>query len=596
MSHADLLSALERLPGKDKPGDGRMLSCPVHGEDRDPSLSMDIGTDDAILLSCMAGCRTEDIIAALGFTMADLYPDRPYTNGHARPTGTRRAAGAGERSFEARYPDGSIAGFHKRIDDGSGRKRIWWEPRGVEPKGLALFLSWSLPDADPVVITEGERATLAVLGAGHSAVGTYGTGATPEPAALEPLRERTVVLWPDHDDKGREHMETIAGMLVDVASSIRIVRVPDGSPKGWDAADADRDTILALVGSAEPWTDGPSVRPISSYDSTPIEWVWPGWLPRGTVTLFDGNPGEAKSTAVMDLIARITTGGSWPDGRSVGEPSDVLIITREDDPSRVLRPRLEVARADLSRVLFLEEEFVLPRDAGRLERIVSDRSGLALVFIDPLFSHIEGRIKTISDNDIRTAVMTPLSNIAQRARLAMLAMRHYSKDTTRSALLRGAGSLGGLVGAARSVWAATGDPDSEDHDRKLIGVVKANYARKPDTLRYRVYSAIPPGWAEDETVAAIEWLGTSQLGIDDVLSEEDHDAARSATDVLVAYLRSQGGEAPARDVEEHMRSKKVGGTALRSAKRRAGVRSVKRSYDSAWYWTLPEEAQEVQGV
>ena len=104
---------------------------------------------------------------------------------------------------------------------------------------------------------------------------------------------------------------------------------------------------LELVAQASPPDAGPTVRRLSDYESTPVQWLWRGWMPRGTVTLFDGNPGEAKSTTVMELIARVTTGSAWPDGQPGGEPADVLIITREDDPSRVLRPRLEVSGADL---------------------------------------------------------------------------------------------------------------------------------------------------------------------------------------------------------------------------------------------------------
>jgi hypothetical protein len=272
----------------------------------------------------------------------------------------------------------------------------------------------------------------------------------------------------------------------------------------------------------------------------------------------------------------------------------VLIITREDDPRRVLRPRLEVAGADLSRVLFLDDEFVLPRDAEKLRRAVAVHPGIVLVFIDPLFSHIEGKVRTISDNDVRTAVMTPLSDIAARSGIAILAMRHYSKDTTRTALMRGAGSLGGLVGAARMVWSAAADPDDDSGERKLLGVVKSNYARKPDALRYRVYSAQPPGaiWL-GHTVSAIEWLGASGLSIDDILAEEDHESARTATEVLIAYLRSQGGEATASACGAHMKARGYGSATQKSAKKRAGVVSRKAGFDGHWTWCLPEEGEEV---
>jgi hypothetical protein len=499
----------------------------------------------------------------------------------------RRAASAGARAFDAWYTDGSVAGQHHRQDDGSGTKRIWWDPRGVEIARLALFGSRDLSGAGPVVVVEGERATLAVRAAGFDAVGTWGSNATPSDAALGPLRGRDVVLWADDDDPGRKQMAVIAEAL---GEGVRYITPPTDAPKGWDAADADPDLIRDLIAGAVPLDAGPAVKRLSDYQSTPVQWLWPGWLPRGTVTLFDGNPGEAKSTTVMELIARVTTGSAWPDGQLGGDPADVLIITREDDPSRVLRPRLEVSGADLERVLFLEDEFVMPRDADLLRRAITP--SVALVFIDPLFSHIEGRIKTISDNDVRTAVMTPLSDIAAGTGIALLAMRHNSKDTSKSALMRGAGSLGGLAGAARSMWGAAPDPDDEDGTKKLFGVTKSNYAKKPPAYRYQVVSAVPPGqvWV-GHSVSKIEWLGPSDLSIDDVLAEEDHAVARDAAAVLVDYLEAQGDSAPSQNVRAHMKSKGFGTTALDSAKKRAGVKSRKDGFGTGWTMFLPEEAE-----
>src|SRR6266536_183484 len=45
--------------------------CPAH-DDSAPSLSVQLQSDGKILLHCHAGCRAEDIVAALGLTMADL--------------------------------------------------------------------------------------------------------------------------------------------------------------------------------------------------------------------------------------------------------------------------------------------------------------------------------------------------------------------------------------------------------------------------------------------------------------------------------------------------------------------------------------------
>jgi hypothetical protein len=64
------------------------ITCPAH-EDGTPSVSVGTGHDGQVLLWCFAGCPAEDIVAAVGKTMGDLYPQghrnaRPM-RGVARP-------------------------------------------------------------------------------------------------------------------------------------------------------------------------------------------------------------------------------------------------------------------------------------------------------------------------------------------------------------------------------------------------------------------------------------------------------------------------------------------------------------------------------
>lgn len=57
---------------------------PDHGQsrgDRNPSVSVTDGDDGRALVNCQAGCRTEDIVAAWGLEMSDLFEQR---NGHKK--------------------------------------------------------------------------------------------------------------------------------------------------------------------------------------------------------------------------------------------------------------------------------------------------------------------------------------------------------------------------------------------------------------------------------------------------------------------------------------------------------------------------------
>lgn len=67
-----VLEALARA-GKDVVGSAPQLSaqCPAH-DDRSPSLRIKEATDGRVLLFCQAGCKTLDVLHALGLEFADI--------------------------------------------------------------------------------------------------------------------------------------------------------------------------------------------------------------------------------------------------------------------------------------------------------------------------------------------------------------------------------------------------------------------------------------------------------------------------------------------------------------------------------------------
>src|SRR6185437_15879664 len=68
---ARLLAALKHV----KPaGEGQWMAlCPGHN-DKEQSLSIRTGTDGRVLVKCHAGCGTIALLAAIGMTLADLFP------------------------------------------------------------------------------------------------------------------------------------------------------------------------------------------------------------------------------------------------------------------------------------------------------------------------------------------------------------------------------------------------------------------------------------------------------------------------------------------------------------------------------------------
>lgn len=67
---------LERLDRPKQTGQNVWQArCPAH-EDRLPSLRIKLTDDDHILIHCFAGCGAVDVMAALGMSLSDLYPEK----------------------------------------------------------------------------------------------------------------------------------------------------------------------------------------------------------------------------------------------------------------------------------------------------------------------------------------------------------------------------------------------------------------------------------------------------------------------------------------------------------------------------------------
>src|SRR4051812_25340935 len=81
-----------------------------------------------------------------------------------------------------------------------------------------------------------------------------------------------------------------------------------------------------------------------------VAWLWPGRIPAGKITVLDGDPGLGKSTLALDLAARVSMGASMPDGSSGVGRASVVLLSAEDGLADTIRPRLDAAGADASRV------------------------------------------------------------------------------------------------------------------------------------------------------------------------------------------------------------------------------------------------------
>ena len=326
-----------------------------------------------------------------------------------------------------------------------------------------------------------------------------------------------------------------------------------------------------------------------------VKWLWPRRIPRGKLTVLDGDPGLGKSTAALDISARISSASPLPDGTCTEYPADVIILSAEDSISDTIRPRLEAAGADISRIRVFRSVNEgagsrppeLPSDLNLLEALIAEDSAQLLV-IDPLMAFLSGRIDSHRDQDVRRALHA-LSATADRTGVALVIIRHLNKAPGGSPLYRGGGSIG-IIGASRSGLLVA--PDPSDEQRRILAVTKSNLSEKAPSLAYRIVGD------EKHDCARIVWEGRSDLRAEDLLNPPKETKRDAAVEFLEAAL--VGGPVLARELFERAETEGISEKTLRRAKNQLQVKAFRRGKEGhigsgAWWWRISKMTNPLDG-
>ena len=92
---------------------------------------------------------------------------------------------------------------------------------------------------------------------------------------------------------------------------------------------------------------------MSEVESQEVKWLWYPFIPYGKLTIIQGDPGDGKTTLVLNIAAKLSKGESLDSDMNVQEPVNVIYQTAEDGLADTVKPRLELAGRTVKRYWLL---------------------------------------------------------------------------------------------------------------------------------------------------------------------------------------------------------------------------------------------------
>lgn len=311
-----------------------------------------------------------------------------------------------------------------------------------------------------------------------------------------------------------------------------------------------------------------------------IDWLLYPFIPFGKVTIVQGDPGEGKTTMVLQIIAKLTKGEAvLPSDSDESdleektmdlEPVNVIYQTAEDGLGDTIKPRLLSAGADCSRVMVIDDDDqALTMMDARLEEAII-KTNARLVVLDPIQGFLGTAVDMHRANEIRP-LMKRVAVLAEKYHCAIILIGHMNKNSNGKSSYRGLGSID-FQAAARSVLIVGRIKD--EPEIRVVCHVKSSLAPEGKSIAFRL-----------DKDTGFEWIGEYDISADDLLSGDNRGQKIHAAKEFLKEILASGSVAQTK-VAEEAESRRIKKKTLWNAKKELEIDSVK--IGNQWFWMLPE--------
>lgn len=308
---------------------------------------------------------------------------------------------------------------------------------------------------------------------------------------------------------------------------------------------------------------------MSEVESQEIDWLWYPFIPYGKLTIIQGDPGDGKTTFILNVASQLTKGSGLDEKMNVAEPVKVIYQTAEDGLADTVKPRLEKAGADCENILVIDEsDKSLSMIDERLEEALI-RTKARVLILDPIQAYLGGGMDMNRANEARDMTKR-LGMLAEKYHCAIILIGHMNKASGNKAAYRGMGSID-FFAVARSVI-LVGRVEGEPNLRAVVQI-KNNLAEFGHSKAFQL------------SEEGFKWIGDYEITADEVLGGYVPKANKmEQAKQMLRELAETNHTVSSNEIFDLADELGISKRTMENAKKELGIKAKK--LNNSWYWEL----------